>query len=140
MPSTVKATSAFRSVQQQAEKIKSDEPHRFPEAASANDYHRQGDVLIWKLDAMPAGCVLDTKPNAQLAPGDTQGSRHILDSLAGVEIFQRQQRDALQGPILRTSTERTITHPEHGDVILPAGCYEITYQRQFAEELRRVQD
>lgn len=136
----VKAETAFRDVKQQAEKIKCDDAQRFPEAASAGDGFRQGDIYIIKLDAMPAGCVLDTKPNAQIAEGNTQGSRHILDSLVGVEIFQRQQRDALQGPILRTSTERTITHPEHGDVILPPGCYEITYQRAYAEELRRVAD
>ena len=134
------AAQAFRSVQQRAEKIKSDGVQRFPDAASVGDAVRQGDLYITRMAAIPSGCVLVPDHPAQLAEGASQGSRHVLDALEGVEVFRRVDEDALQGPLLRISVERTVTHPEHGDWVLPAGCYEITYQRQFADELRRVTD
>ena len=80
------------------------------------------------------------QPAAQLAPGTTRGSRHILDSLDGVELYIVKDADALTGPLVVTLKERVVTHPEHGDVILPPGCYAITYQRAYADELRRVAD
>ena len=124
---------------QSSEVIISDETQRFPEAACDGDGMRQGDVYIWKRDKLPANasaakCVL------QLAPGTTKGSRHILDSSEGVSMFAVDDADALQGPWLKLDCERTATHPEHGDIVLPAGCYEITYQRAYADELRRVRD
>lgn len=44
-------------------------------------------------------------------------------------------------PIVVTSEVNSITHPEHGDVIvLPIGCYAFPGQRAFADELRRAAD
>lgn len=124
------------------ETIISDAPQKFPEAASLTDYFRQGDLNIFPLDEIPddAKQIEAKKMNPQLAPGTTKGSRHVLDSLEGVTLYEREYGDALQGPLLKCEQERVITHPEHGDVILGPGCYEITYQRMKAEELRRVMD
>ena len=125
---------------QSSETIISDSAQRFPEAASDMDFFRQGDIYIWKREKT-RGLVdcdkIDT--NLQLAPGSTKGSRHILDSGDGVTMY-RVGGDVLQGPLLVLTKERTITHPEHGNVILPPGCYEITYQLAYAEERRRVLD
>lgn len=133
------AKKSFEQVRQSAEKIKSDATQRFPEAASPGDCFRQGDLYIEKLDKLPAGCKRK-KPLAQLAPGTTQGSRHILDSLEGVAMYVKSDAAALDGPVLDCTLERTITHPEHGDVVLPIGVYGITYQRAYADELRRQAD
>lgn len=47
----------------------------------------------------------------------------------------------LVGPAVTCRGETTITHPEHGNRTLPAGTVWATvYQRQFAEEVRRVED
>jgi hypothetical protein len=46
----------------------------------------------------------------------------------------------LDGPIIDAPDGCAIDHPEHGDAVLPAGVYAITYQRAYAQELRRVQD
>lgn len=124
---------------QSSETIISDKPQRFSEAACDGDIFRQGDVYVWKRDKMPKGAK-PVKCELQLAPGTTKGSRHCLDSSDGVSMFAVPEADALQGPWVRLECERVITHPEHGDVICPAGVYEITYQRAYAEELRRVQD
>ena len=90
-------------------------------------------------DNVPSG-FKPTKPATQLAPGTTKGSRHILDSVDGVAFYADPQADVLTGPVIETECERTVTHPEHGDVVLPAGVYAITYQRAYADELRRVAD
>ena len=138
----ITAEHALASIQEQAEKIKSDATQKFPEAASVGDSWRQGDCYFTLLDAIPSGAAIDPEPSAQLAPGSTQGSRHILDSLAGVTMYRIPNPGMLDGPIIECKTVRTITHPEHGDVVLPPGIYAISYQRDLdAEEReRRVQD
>ncbi len=140
MATAMTAWQAFEQVQQKAESIKTDAPQRFPEAASSGDTFRQGDIYVELLADVPAEAIRDTNPTAQLAPGTTRGSRHILDALDGVTMYRLENATVLEGPVLAVSCERTITHPEHGDLILPPGVYGITYQRQFATELRRVAD
>lgn len=137
---TLSAAHALAAVKDSAEKIKNDAPQRFPEAASPGDTWRQGDVYIERLESVPAQCQPVKQPDAQLAPGTSQGSRHTLDSLAGVTLYQRPRPTVLDGPILEVAVERTITHPEHGDVVLPPGVYAIAYQRAYAAELRRQAD
>lgn len=137
---TMTAKKSFEAVQNSAEKIRNNEAQRFPEAASPGDCFRQGDIYIELLAELPAKLVLAKKQEAQLAPGTTKGSRHILDSLDGVEVFSLECPTALDGPVLKIKKERVVTHPEHGNVILPPGIYGVTYQRAYAEELRRVAD
>ncbi len=103
------------------------------------DYHRQGDIYIQRIEKLPKSAKTSTV-HLQLVPGETQGSRHCLDSLDGVTMYTKPDATPLDGPLLRTTQERTITHPEHGHVTIPAGIYAITYQRQYANELRRVAD
>jgi len=98
-----------------------------------------------------------TISDRQLAPGTTQGSRHVLEGEC--EVFSASAADVmpliakamhpattelhaeLMGPVFRTLGEVTVTHPEHGDRVLPTGeCFAVVYQRQHAEEVRRQQD
>jgi hypothetical protein len=134
------AEKSLANVQRSAETIRNDDPQRFPVAASIGDVWRQGDIYIELLASVPVGTTRKKKPSTQLAPGTTQGSRHILDSIVGVKVYQLGTPTVLDGPILDLAKERTVTHPEHGDVVLPPGCYGITYQRAFADELRRQAD
>lgn len=141
MSVTVSATDAYRLVRERAEEIRNDGDHRI-ETMSAGDAWAQGDVAIIALDAVPADAMLDESPSAQLAPGNTQGSRHLLDSLDGLRLFARTGGEAtpLAGPVIEAERRFSVTHPEHGNVSLPPGVYQVRYQRAFAEELRRVQD
>lgn len=103
----------------------------------------QGDVALFKLLEVPNGAARIKKPSAQIVEGATQGSRHVWDSLDGVAVFEppAEMRSPLVGRIYVLSKERTLTHPEHGHHVYPAGFIGIVrYQRQFAEELRRVAD
>lgn len=130
-------TQVFEKIKETAESIKSDEPQRFSEAANHLDFRRQGDIYIYFIDNIPkqfTKCEFE----AQLAPGTTKGSRHILSD--EVAMFKNPNADVLTGPAFTNKSEVTIEHPEHGDVILPPGNYMVTYQRAFAEELRRVLD
>ena len=108
----------------------------------ALDYVRQGDVYFWALSGVPDGCERIVKPAWQLAPGTTQGSRHIVAEAdrASVTMYRLANPNPLQGPVLDAPGGVTIEHPEHGHVRLGAGVYLCTYQREHADELRRVQD
>lgn len=133
------AGQALQQIRERVEEIKNDREQRFPEAASDGDYFRQGDLYITKI-AKPAGTELKVLPfDRQLAPGNTKGSRHCL-SHQDVRLYTRSGSDALTGPVLHVLREVTVEHPEHGNVVLPEGWYGVTYQRAYAEELRRVQD
>jgi hypothetical protein len=48
----------------------------------------------------------------------------------------------LEGPIIVAYRPVTITHPVHGDICgIPAGSvFHVMYQRQLADDLRRVAD
>lgn len=124
-----------------AESVKNDETQRFPEAASPGDGVRQGDVLLVLLDRVPKGAE-PMKVESQLAPGTTQGSRHCLASLSGVRMFRLKDAGTLDGPVIELADENTVTHPEHGDWVLPPGVYAVRYQRDLdeLERERRVQD
>lgn len=134
----VTAVSELKAIQAHAESIKNDATHELT-VMSAGDAWAQGDVLITCLERVPPECE-PIKAERQLAPGTTQGSRHCIVDLAGVEMFRLKDATPLDGPVFRCDRKVEIDHPEHGNLIVPAGVYGVTYQRQYAEELRRVQD
>lgn len=121
--------------------------------ASPGDTVRQGDLLLVCLAELPAGRPAETR---QLAPGTTQGSRHVAEGLCRVShsanpaqivaAINRLVRGAvvlapLVGPVVECYGVTTITHPEHGHKQLPAETvWAVVYQRQYAEEVRRVVD
>lgn len=119
--------------------------HKHPSVRRAGslgdfDYVRQGDIYLHKLPALPMGVKRASKPSAQVAPGSTQGSRHCIGDLSKVTIYEMPNANALQGPIIEAPQGFTMEHPEHGHQQLEAGVYAVTFQRAFAETLRRVAD
>lgn len=141
MTATMTATKALEVIKSDPEKLDTKKPQRFPEAASPGNFFRQGDLYITVIKSIP-GDAVKSAVRLQVADGNTQGSRHCLDAKTGVEMFSKARQTQLDGPMIRLRKERTITHPEHGHVILPPGCYEITYQRNLDSEEReqRVRD
>lgn len=149
---TMTAERAYSEVRTEAEKIRSDAPARVE--MEVGDVVRQGDIYITRLRGLPAGRTT-ALAERQLAPGQTQGSRHIVEGPARllrcepVEV-ERALRDAcglsvtapepLIGPVIDATGEVTVTHPEHGNRTLCPGVYAVTYQRAFADEVRAVQD
>lgn len=101
---------------------------------------RQGDIYIIRIDKKPEHYTTET-PNRQLAPGDSQGSRHIITE--GPKVFETTERwntNRLMGPVIVASDTFTLTHPEHAHFEIPAGTYQVRFQGEWAKEMRRTQD
>lgn len=125
-------------------RVKPGQAERFTEAAAAGDAIRQGDLYIVVATVIPGNYERIEKPKAadkQLVPGNTQGAKHCLDALAGVELWRPKGWgvESLEGPFLRFSKERTILHQTHGAVTIPAGMsVQCHYQREYDSEQRRA--
>jgi hypothetical protein len=135
--------TALTNIQEYAEKnLITEEVVSVPNDLPIGAYCAQGDLNIWRIEKIPYGF----KPTAvkqQLAIGNTKGSRHCLreEDLANVEAYESDATNPLIGQVLVLKEDIVITHPEHKHQRWPKGfIIGITYQRQFAEELRRVVD
>lgn len=111
-------------------------PMTISAAATPGDGVWQGDLGLEIVECVPSNYVKAQKPSLQLVPGNTQGARHCLDSLAGVEMFLPphwgDDFDSLKGPCFVLSKTRTVVHPVHGDVTIPAGFTVLCrYQRNY---------
>lgn len=107
---------------------------------SIEDCVRQGDLYLVCIDKLPEG--KETKER-QLVPGTTQGSRHVLvgDATIVNKISFKGMPEVLVGPAFHCNGEVTVSHPEHGDKILPEDTtWQCVYQQAYADEIRRVQD
>ena len=138
-------------VKKSAEKMHAAKPERIG-SPSAGDVVRQGDLYLVCIESLPSG----NRAPRQLALGDTQGSRHCAEGecvvyapkspaavskLIGVACRGAEVPEQLIGPLVECVGETTITHPEHGHRILPAGTtWAVVFQRAYADEVRRVQD
>jgi hypothetical protein len=144
-------TKQIEQIRRSAEKMDAAAPAKIG-SASAGDVVRQGDLYFICLDVLPTGKTLKDR---QLAPGTSQGSRHLatgkclvldVDKAAMAATINRLVKGSeipqqLVGPALVCTEETTITHPEHGWRTLEAGsAWATVFQRQYAEEIRRVQD
>lgn len=107
---------------------------RYIEEMKVGQYVRQGDLYI----QMVASADPAWKPtkNRQLALGATQGSRHtVADSITvmanpkngEVEILAEGKFRCL-GPQIVAETRFSVDHPEHGNMSLPPGCYQVGFQ------------
>jgi hypothetical protein len=111
-------------------------------AMAAGEAVRQGDVYLKRLERVPPRAARMEPPDPQLAPGTTRGSRHVItpETFAHCVLYRLPRQTALDGPVIEAREPFELSHPEHGHFILPAGVYQVRYQRTYAEELRRVQD
>lgn len=109
-------------------------------APSCGDVVRQGDIYLVCLDKMPKGKATTER---QLAPGNTQGSRHIVQGDVEMvkDVSFKSMGAVLVGPAFKCKGDVEVTHPEHRNAILPEGTiWQVTYQLAHSNELKRVQD
>lgn len=135
------AVEALKKVEEYAVTIKNNDPVVYEEFP-INAIHWQGDVGVWRIEKLPKYAEEIKNPNAQLAPGTSKGSRHIVKSsdMNHITFYRNKDRTVLEGDILDCKKAVEITHPEHGNVTVPEGIYTIVYQRAYAEEFRRIAD
>lgn len=91
-------------------------------------------ALQGKLKVMGSGA-----SHVQVAVGEGIGSRHTVSTQEAV-TFERSGSSVLDGPVVVADKPWTLCHPKHRNVTFGPGEYAITYQRQYAEELRRAAD
>jgi len=95
---------------------------------SVGEWVRQGDVYIEKVDSLSGW---GETTDRQLAPGTTQGSRHMV--VGSVTVFAcpntaQVVRGRMAGPQIDAKEPFRVGHPEHADMELPAGTYQVWYQ------------
>lgn len=104
---------------------------------------RQGDVLLRRVDSIPAEAKpADKKDHAGhsrivLAYGETTGHAHAIHDLDAVDVFVTGEGVMY----LQVKSEASLQHEEHGTIALPPGNYERTIQREYhPAEIRDVRD
>lgn len=133
------AVQVLERIRRAAEKNKVSEPRK-RKALEAQEVLRQGDIYVHReADDHPRGHDFGTR---QLVRGVTAGSRHVAEAPA--KVYEGVQapaycRNTLLGPVVVSTKRLRITHPEHAALDLPAGTYQVTYQRD-ARTGGQVQD
>jgi hypothetical protein len=147
----ISALAAYAQVATEVEKIDNSKPVTVAHM-DFGDNTVQGDLYITRLDReIPGG-----KPTSRkLAPGDTQGSRHVAAGDCDVlSVSESEAVAALNrlvpdtrgetlfiGPMILARGPVTLEHPEHAWQTLPGdSVYLVTYQRTWAQEIRRTLD
>lgn len=102
---------------------------------------RQGDVLIERVDSVPASAKLSTKDvfpdRVVLAYGEVTGHSHQIKH--GGEIVRHDNADG--SFFLTLPAEVEVQHDEHSTQVIPPGVVRITRQREYSpEEIRNVAD
>lgn len=141
--------SIIREIDQRAESIKNDDDADV--SLAVGDVLRQGDLYIVRIHELPIG--RKPRKDRQLAEGDTQGSRHVLEGDA--RLFDLEQvtdvnreiakacgpmnlREYQIGPVFEVGADgATLAHPEHGNrALTDPGCYATVFQRSLTADDR----
>ena|SRR3990167_7194600 len=99
---------------------------------------QQGDVLLKKIEKIPAGKKIDKKARGYvLADGETTGHAHVIEE----EVELVEKAGVLYLGVRGDSV--MLKHEEHGHIEIPVGNYEIGIVREydhFAEEAKPIVD
>lgn len=99
---------------------------------------RQGDILIVAVAGIPEGAkpVIPGPRGYVLAEGEATGHAHIIEPSSAVKMQSLAEQLFLQ-----VAEPVTVTHEEHGWIMLPEGNYKVVRQVEYSpEELRQVTD
>lgn len=120
---------------------------RFIEKIKLGEYGRQGDIYLVSIDDFDKNLyTLRTNGDRQLTPGNTQGSRHLVDE--GVEIWDLKTPSRpvktprgymLKGAVIRSKDFFAQPHPEHADFNYHGGTYQVCHQVDL-RTMKRVID
>lgn len=148
------ATDVFTDINRAAEQHRRDLPLTI-DNMSAGDAYAQGDVVLEYVGETLADALkhmglresdleLTKDQLAQLAPGNTKGSRHILQDMTHVKVYRNKKASPIDGPVLAFNgcdEGMVLTHPQHPwHYYNQPGFYQVHYQRSAAEELKRRLD
>lgn len=120
------------------ESVRSEEPRDFRNVKfEPGKAVRQGDIYPVLRESVPKDAE-EIKTN-KLAEGTQPGARHYAKG--AVKLFRSKNPGPLEGPYVKAVEPWTVAHPDHADNLMPAGTFQIMYQRDYDEkEMRRVFD
>lgn len=98
--------------------------------------HRQGDVMLIKVDALPDGAKREqVKDRIVLAYGEVTGHAHAIKDKT-TELYKFDVDMFLK--VLNTTN---LVHEEHGAITIEPGIYKVVRQREYTpREIRNVAD
>jgi hypothetical protein len=101
--------------------------------ASMQSY-RQGDILIRPCFSWDLSRAKPTRSKI-VAKGEKTGHHHTLEGSAGLLVAGVKKYITVSGPA-------KMTHPEHGEIAIAPGSYEVIRQRELGanEKYRSVRD
>ena len=100
------------------------------------EHYRQGDVLLIRIDRIPAGTTEVARRHLVLAEGEVTGHAHRIESESAVMLTTAES-----ATFVRLSKKAQLIHEEHAAIDLPAGTYKVIRQREYTPtEIRRVAD
>jgi hypothetical protein len=104
-------------------------------------HYRQGDVMIERIDALPAKLKPIARENGRviLAHGEVTGHAHAISD-DGVKLFgDGAQTDVTYLQVV--DVPALLKHDEHATIALEPGAYRVVRQREYTPEaIRRVAD
>lgn len=100
---------------------------------------RQGDIMLIAVSQIPAAAAKKrARKRVVVAEGEVTGHHHVL---VADRVVEHTLTDAQVERRFLEITEGELVHDEHDTITLPAGRYEIRYQREYTPEaIRRVAD
>lgn len=111
---------------------------RTVETIEVGQHVRQGDIYVERTARLSGKGSPTTE--RKLAPGETQGSRHMI--VGDVDVYARSEQGIVEGKLLGPEIDAKdsvrIAHPEHADIELPAGTYQVFYQQDPASKQRVI--
>lgn len=123
---------------------------KFLAGFGVGDVSHQGDIMIVGIAKLPQSA--KPRENRQLADGNTQGSRHVLERGSVYDCDVAEVSKAIKsatkcdvgqqyvGPVFVSPddpTDSDLTHPEHGNQGFPAGqVCAVVFQRNMDAEQR----
>lgn len=128
------------------------------QAAAAPPSYRQGDVLILRVNALPADATKRSRDNGRvvLAYGEVTGHAHSITEKDVVQFDARNATDAARQLLasvgltvevsehnapsfLDVPTGAEVKHEEHGTIVLEPGQYVVLRQREWSDADEPIQ-
>ena len=139
------ATEAMETIRESAKTNANSEVRDCTAMVPGDEPVRQGDVNIFCIPKVPEIARRAKNPSAQVAPGNTRGSRHRIREIDKVTLYEIDLANPLQGPIIEAPNGFHLDHgdgaaDDHATCRFGPGVYMVGYQRDYAQDLRRVAD
>lgn len=103
---------------------------------------RHGDINLHKIDIDVNGLEeIKHQGSFVIAEGETTGHKHVITipDITKMKLY----KDSKGGIICVLKEDATIVHPEHKELVIPAGTYRESREREvdlFSGKVRRVID